>query len=363
MRLDSKKNNSYGIAFEFIKQFAPEDATFVIFYANVEKYKDRFSFANGWALRSLPGHQQVSQVLELGFEWEKEQIYNVISHELSHSDHFFLGIPDLTHHWIRQHGGNWQKAHFDMFRHLAPYAKQLDTGHIGEEPKLVTQRKMSRMEFYVLLAKAIQKHEGWFKGSRSQRNNNPGNLRSSPFQSGIRDNFSYFKNFDTGWHALIWDIDWKFTGRTSSRLNGNSTLLEFFQVYAPAGDNNNPKAYVLAVVADLRKAGLNINHLTRLWELLALTEKENPYMFLAQPKGSALIALVIDGVRHDLSFRAWRDYLDQKKPVVVDPEWFNALQRGKPFTGGVNFGEVDEQEFGGEHLPEDDTPPVGEVIS
>lgn len=99
---------------------------------------------------------------------------------------------------------------------------------------------------------AIIEFEGWHPpdndkfpiGSRSYRNHNPGNLRASPFERAKVDGFSYFVNDNVGYMALQWDIMQKSKGNTVTGLNGNSTIEEFVNVWAPASDGNNPEQYI-----------------------------------------------------------------------------------------------------------------------
>lgn len=86
------------------------------------------------------------------------------------------------------------------------------------------------------LAQAMSEYEGWsplknqlsFGGGPSvaYRNHNPGNLRSSIFQLGVRDGFAVFYNDATGFFAMCYDIMMKAQGKTSTGLNGNSTIRE-----------------------------------------------------------------------------------------------------------------------------------------
>lgn len=96
------------------------------------------------------------------------------------------------------------------------------------------------------LADAFMHHEGWFPGSRSNRNRNPGNLR--PWKDGQpKDDGGYrvFPSLVEGYQALLDDLEVKLHG--SHGLTPNSTLLDLLNIYAPAGDNNNPNAYATAV--------------------------------------------------------------------------------------------------------------------
>ena len=108
----------------------------------------------------------------------------------------------------------------------------------------------------LLLLEAIKEHEGWsppcednnFKGSRSYRQHNPGNLRRSPFAFSYVDNFAVFISDEVGNTALLWDIYQKATGNTVTSLNGTSTIRELITVYAPPSDDNNTEAYINMIV-------------------------------------------------------------------------------------------------------------------
>lgn len=105
------------------------------------------------------------------------------------------------------------------------------------------------------IALAIAEQEGWKTpkeagndcGSRSWRNNNPGNLRSSPMQSGSDGGFAVFKTEQGGFAALEWDLTQKCKGNTSTGLGPNSTLRQLIFKWAPPSDNNDTEAYLAAV--------------------------------------------------------------------------------------------------------------------
>lgn len=116
------------------------------------------------------------------------------------------------------------------------------------------------------LADAIMQFEGWKMDSRSWRNRNPGNLR--PFatgQSSDSGGYRVFDSLDQGWVALKNDLKAKFDG--SHGLTANSTLLDLLNVYAPAGDANNPTEYTKFVCTWATRAlGRTITQLTTLGE-------------------------------------------------------------------------------------------------
>jgi len=93
-----------------------------------------------------------------------------------------------------------------------------------------------------ILAQAIQEFEGYYAGSVAHRNNNPGNLRYSPLQSGKRDGFAYFDTYELGMEALEHQIRIGATGM-SRVYRPDMTLLQFFNTYAPSSDNNQPSVY------------------------------------------------------------------------------------------------------------------------
>ena len=129
---------------------------------------------------------------------------------------------------------------------------------VAESTPVKSKRK--RLQLW---AEAVQKHEGWFAGSRSQRNNNPGNLRYTPYTKSLgavgqdEGRFCEFPDYGTGWSALV-----QFLTDAANNLlipyKGNPTLLEFFSVYAPSSDNNNPRRYA-EVVAGYIGTGVTVD--------------------------------------------------------------------------------------------------------
>lgn len=100
-----------------------------------------------------------------------------------------------------------------------------------------------------IFCRAIQEHEGWFPGSRSWRNHNPGNLRyvGQKTATGKDDkNFAIFPDYQTGIEELENMIFRAATG-LSRVYSPEMTFYEFFEVYAPASDHNFPKTYAEAV--------------------------------------------------------------------------------------------------------------------
>lgn len=107
--------------------------------------------------------------------------------------------------------------------------------------------KESKLETFCL---AIRDYEGK-PGDLNYRNNNPGNCRYSSqgylkiYQPVLRDTrgFAIFKNYETGWLYLQNLV------RAKIQANPKQSIAAFFEVYAPASDNNDPKRYAQVVAA------------------------------------------------------------------------------------------------------------------
>jgi hypothetical protein len=81
----------------------------------------------------------------------------------------------------------------------------------------------------------------------AQTNNNPGNIRNP-----ATGQFAVYTTPQAGWQALESDIQAKISGNNAHGLGPNSTLQDFFNVYAPTGDgSNNPASYAQSVAQQL----------------------------------------------------------------------------------------------------------------
>lgn len=138
------------------------------------------------------------------------------------------------------------------------------------------------MNIYEALADCIMVFEGFYrpatapggvKGSVSWRNRNPGNLRKSLYANGVDDkNYAVFTSLADGWNGLLFDIKAKLNFVTNTHhLTGDSTLTEFFNIYAPAEDQNDPYQYSCQVALMLTHIyNVQVTHDTKLNELLEL---------------------------------------------------------------------------------------------
>lgn len=105
---------------------------------------------------------------------------------------------------------------------------------------------------------AMSSFEGWHTpdhsdfptGSLAYRNHNPGNLRASPFASGTKGGYAFFRSDFIGWMAFHWDLMQKARGNTVTKLGPNSTLRDLIYTWAPPKDNNNTEKYLQEVMKD-----------------------------------------------------------------------------------------------------------------
>lgn len=94
------------------------------------------------------------------------------------------------------------------------------------------------------VASTIQQIEGWAPGTRSYRNNNPGNLRYAGQPGAIGQDaqgFAIFPDYQSGLTALDNQI-------TLDASRGQS-ISQFTNIYAPASDGNNPTSYAAQIAA------------------------------------------------------------------------------------------------------------------
>lgn len=120
------------------------------------------------------------------------------------------------------------------------------------------------------IADAIMHFEGWYAGSCSYGNRNPGNLEAVvPFSDPLKMRKRQFPSLIEGYQALLDDLKAKVTGHNTHGLGPESTLFALFQVYAPTGDRNDPRNYAQFVSDWLKKtyntqaivAGTRIDHI------------------------------------------------------------------------------------------------------
>ena len=114
--------------------------------------------------------------------------------------------------------------------------------------------------------KAIESMEGFYPGSRSYRNNNSGNLKYAGQKKAVgKDDkgFAIFPTYRDGFEALKNMIIYAASGK-SKVYKPTFTFLQFFAIYAPSHDNNDPNNY-----ANVVAKRLNMPVTTQIKDLLA----------------------------------------------------------------------------------------------
>lgn len=140
------------------------------------------------------------------------------------------------------------------------------------------------------MALAIGTKEGWYKGTRSFRNNNPGNLDYSnnlknidngvTIENGGKGRFAKFSTAELGIKALVenkikrWaNGNMPITSGNQSQLPGGykkgtqPTIKQFFYTYAPPSENNT-QLYISQVINALNKNGFNIGENSKVIDIL-----------------------------------------------------------------------------------------------
>lgn len=123
----------------------------------------------------------------------------------------------------------------DLVNEPAPYKPRQRV--FVPEPVMLDTSKADLLE---KMCQAIKVHEGWYKDSRSQRNNNPGNCKYSSVGylakykkvKMDKDGFAIFETYELGWTYLQNLILEK------AKRHPTWTLKQFFNEYAPPIEND-----------------------------------------------------------------------------------------------------------------------------
>jgi hypothetical protein len=95
------------------------------------------------------------------------------------------------------------------------------------------------------LARLIQQFEGWFPGSRSQNNNNPGNLKyvGQVGSTGADDaGFAIFPSYAAGYAALKRQLTNTFLGLFG--YSPSMSIMQFIDRYSPGEGNENYAEFI-----------------------------------------------------------------------------------------------------------------------
>jgi len=136
--------------------------------------------------------------------------------------------------WHHQKGGK-----FDIYKYLygdddnnEQVAKVEEASPQKKKAPRVTEEDINELEQYGLDPMSLLTGENSYQNYSRNRGKNTG---SGQFRS--------FNTYEEGKEALYNQLNLYKTGKTKTGLKPTSTLYEAMATYAPASDNNNPKAY------------------------------------------------------------------------------------------------------------------------
>ncbi len=148
-----------------------------------------------------------------------------------------------------------------VIEQLKRLVAQLISFNNKQMEQTTAQPGQSKLEIFCT---QIRNFEG-IPGDLNYQNNNPGNVRCSPvgYRSMYGDvkcsnGFAVFPTYELGWEYLLNLVHYR------AQLHPNWTILDFFNQYAPTGDNNQPNNYAAFVA---RHCGVSVD--TTLATLLA----------------------------------------------------------------------------------------------
>lgn len=103
------------------------------------------------------------------------------------------------------------------------------------------------------LAQQIQTQEGYYPGSLSYQNNNPGNLKyaGQPGATSGPGGFAVFDSYQDGLTALYNQLGLYASGQCAFCDGQPQTIQSMMQIYAPSSDNNNPTQYASTIASNL----------------------------------------------------------------------------------------------------------------
>lgn len=173
--------------------------------------------------------------------------YQFARHEIMHAL-YMLNIDqskgDRTHHF-------WDLGDFESaLNDIEIGNNRIVVGDVwGFISRFFALIKNNRTEKW---AKAIQEFEGYAEGTRSYRNNNPGNIKYTGYTRSLgalgqdSGGFAVFGTYEQGFEALKRFLADAKAGNLIS-YKPSMTLAKFFSVYAPSSDHNDPDTYAAFV--------------------------------------------------------------------------------------------------------------------
>lgn len=118
---------------------------------------------------------------------------------------------------------------------------------------LILEGDLMPNTIYDRIAKAIMEFEGYFEGSVSHRNNNPGNLKNfgqfGPEVGTDNQGHAVFPTFQDGYRALVDQVK-RFFRPSGSLYNSSMNLYQIFGKYAEANSKQYAEFVASRIGAD-----------------------------------------------------------------------------------------------------------------
>ncbi len=206
---------------------------------------------------SADENESLTYVTPNGTSYVSTTFFEYARHEILHALFLITGQKDTTHFW-------WDRKQFDLCLEELDFSSRTSLINIIKQKLnaiIYLFNSFKSMTQIERIADAIKEMEGYYTGSRSFRNRNPGNLKWTPYTKSLgaidKDSggFAIFPSTEAGRKAIIQLIKDAKNGLLKA-YRPTMTLLEFFSVYAPAADKNNPTSYSATVA---KKVGISIN--------------------------------------------------------------------------------------------------------
>ena len=294
-----------------------------LMHHNIEPEKNLIS----WARFSYPGTAQISQIAGLG---DPEVIAMKILHELSHSFHFYLGIPDVTHDYTESTQPRtleqYKLAHRDLYQRLQSFLRednamldQFIKKYAGKRIDFDGNKRYWCVDLYRFYVKEVL------------------HLPQTP---GVRSAYQIwttaganFRQITTGLpesgDIIIWGNGISADGHVAVCVSATPTSIKVFE-------QNNPIGKPCRVWDHSYKYVIG-------WLRPVQLMQEKGKDMLIQLEGSAAVSYLSGKkIRHDLSERAWWEYFDGSPPdVVATHASYNSFPVGRPIFYSPTFGEAE----------------------
>lgn len=232
------------------------------------------------------------------FTWDSMDLYDKEFDVEALDGNRARNIRELMPHWDQIFNMPYRVISF-LLGLIGVQVGQISKSLTENKKKEVENSKVSRIKDW---ASAVQKREGWSVGTRSFRNNNPGNIKTGdadPATPGIQpssflrslgavaadlDGFVIFPNYQAGFSGLreflklcaqrkvrpyhTFDPNNRYhklmlpNGKAGDELP-DLTLIDWANIYAPAEDDNDPNSYAVFVAQQM-----GVNPSIKIFELL-----------------------------------------------------------------------------------------------